>query len=53
MQACGSHTLPFLNLLFKSFTPYSQAFAGLKSLRAERWLGDAANKGMGEILIVC
>ena len=53
MQACGSHTLPFLNLLFKSFAPYSQAFASLKSLRAARWLGDAANKGMGEILIVC
>ena len=52
MQACGSHTLPFLNLLFKSFAPYSLAFASLKSLRAERWLGDAANKGNGEILIV-
>ena len=52
MQACGSHTLPFLNLLFKSFAPYSQAFANLKSLRAARWLGDAANKGMGEILVI-
>jgi formylmethanofuran dehydrogenase subunit C len=52
MQACGSHTLPFLNLLFKSFAPYSQAFTSLKSLRAARWLGDAANKGNGEILIV-
>ena len=52
MQACGSHTLPFLNLLFKSFAPYSLAFASLKSLRAERWLGDAADKGMGEILVI-
>jgi formylmethanofuran dehydrogenase subunit C len=52
MQACGSHTLPFLNLLYKSFAPYSQAFASLNTLRAARWLGDAANKGNGEILII-
>jgi formylmethanofuran dehydrogenase subunit C len=52
MQACGSHTLPFLNLLYKSFAPYSMAFANLNSLRAERRLGDAANKGNGEVLII-
>jgi len=52
MQACGSHNLPFLNLLYQSFAPYSHAFANLKSLRAERWLGDAANQGNGEILII-
>lgn len=52
MQACGSHTLPFLNLLYKSFAPYSQAFANLNTQRVKRWLGDAANKGNGEILII-
>lgn len=52
MQSCGSHSLPFLQLLFKSFAPYSKRFAKLDCQRVERWLGDAANKGMGEILVI-
>ena len=52
MQHCGSHHLPFLNLLFKSFAPFSKSFAQLKNQRAERWLGDAAAQGMGEILVM-
>lgn len=52
MQYCGQHTLPFLTLLFKSFGPYSKPFANLTSLRAERYLGDSANQGVGEILVI-
>lgn len=52
MQACGSHTLPFLTLLLKSFAPYSTRFANSNAQRVKRWLGDAANNGMGEILLI-
>jgi len=52
MQDCGVHTLPFLNLLFKSFSKYNTSFSALDSLRAQRFVGDSAYGGNGEILIL-
>jgi len=52
MQDCGAHTLPFLNLLFKSFAKYNTRFSALNSLRVQRFVGDTAYSGNGEILIL-
>ena len=52
MQDCGAHTLPFLNLLFKSFSKYNTRFSALNSLRVQRFVGDTAYSGNGEILIL-
>lgn len=52
MQDCGNHTLPFLNLLFKSFSNYETAFAKLNTQRVRRFVGDAACSGNGEILVL-
>ncbi|MDD2832957.1 MAG: formylmethanofuran dehydrogenase subunit C [Methylotenera sp.] len=52
IQDCGTHTLPFLNLLFKSLAKYHALFADLKNLRVQRYVGDAAYKGNGEVLIL-
>jgi formylmethanofuran dehydrogenase subunit C len=51
IQDCGTHTLPFLALLFKSFRAFSTPFNRFKSLRAQRYAGDLACNGNGEILI--
>jgi formylmethanofuran dehydrogenase subunit C len=50
-QDCGSHTLPFLALLFQSFKAYSTKFNGIKSQRVQRYGGDLACDGKGEILV--
>jgi len=52
IQDCGTHTLPFLNLLFKSFSKYNTRFSTLNSLRVQRFVGDTAYSGNGEILIL-
>lgn len=52
MQDCGTHTLPFLRLLAKSFAGLDTVFKSLKLSRARRFVGDAANNGNGEILVL-
>lgn len=52
IQDCGAHTLPFLNLLFKSLAQYKTKFSSIQSLRVQRFVGDAACAGNGEILLV-
>lgn len=51
IQNCGTHTLPYLSLLFKSFKKYNTAFSQLSSQRVQRFVGDAAYKGNGEVLV--
>lgn len=51
LQDCGSHTLPFLSLMFKSFQGLPSKFAELNQNRVHRYAGDLANDGKGEILI--
>lgn len=51
IQDCGTHTLPFLALLFKSFSAFNTPFNALKNLRVQRYAGDLACDGNGEILI--
>lgn len=52
LQDCGTHTLPFLSLMFKSFGALPSKFAALNSNRVQRYAGDIANDGKGEILIL-
>jgi len=52
IQNCGIHTLPFLSLLFKSFTPFETQFSNITTRRAQRFVGDAACNGNGEILVL-
>ena len=52
IQDCGTHTLPFLNLLFKSFKPFNTQFSNIETKRVQRFVGDAACSGNGEILIL-
>lgn len=49
---CGMHTLPFLNLMFKSFGNLPGKFAGINKNRVQRYAGDLANDGKGEILVL-
>ena len=51
IQDCGSHSLPFLSLMFKSFRGLHSRFAQLQNNRVRRFSGDLANDGKGEILI--
>lgn len=48
----GTHTLPFLQLLFNSFADMPTEFSRLASSRVHRYAGDIANDGKGEILIL-
>lgn len=52
MQDCGSHTLPFLSLLFKSFAQFNTQFSHLSTQRVQRFVGDAAYNGNGEVLVL-
>lgn len=52
IQDCGSHTLPFLSLLFKSLAQYKTPFSQLNTQRVRRFVGDAAYKGNGEVLVL-
>ncbi len=51
IQDCGSHTLPFLSLMFKSFKSFPSKFAAINKNRVQRYAGDLANDGKGEILV--
>lgn len=51
LQDCGSHTLPFLSLMFNSFKHLPSKFAGIQRNRVQRYAGDLANDGKGEILV--
>jgi len=52
IQDCGTHDLPFLALLFQSFKPFSTKFNQVKTKRAQRFAGDLACNGNGEILLL-
>ncbi len=52
IQDCGTHSLPFLALLFQSFKPLKSAFNHVKSQRVQRYAGDLACGGNGEILVI-
>jgi formylmethanofuran dehydrogenase subunit C len=52
LQDCGTHTLPFLSLMFKSFASLPTKFAKISANRVQRYAGDIANDGKGEILIL-
>lgn len=51
MADCGAHDLPFLKLLAASLRDLPSAFSGLDSIRAQRYCGDIAANGTGEILV--
>lgn len=51
IQDCGTHTLPFLALLFNSFKVLSTRFNTIKNLSVRRYAGDLACDGNGEILV--
>lgn len=51
LQNCGTHTLPFLALLFASFKGLSTRFNTVKNMRIQRYAGDLACNGNGEILV--
>ncbi|TXL17740.1 formylmethanofuran dehydrogenase subunit C [Methylococcaceae bacterium HT3] len=50
---CGSHTLAFLPILFKSFAKFDSRFADATQAfnRVQRYGGDMAEKGRAEILV--
>lgn len=52
IQDCGTHTLPFLSLLFQSFKQYDTSFSNLNTQRVQRYVGDLACNGNGEILVI-
>lgn len=51
LQDCGTHTLPFLALLFRTFTTLPTRFNNIQSYRVQRYAGDLACDGRGEILL--
>lgn len=52
IQDCGMHTLPFLSLMYQSFAQFDTKFSSLSSQRVQRFVGDAACNGNGEILLI-
>jgi formylmethanofuran dehydrogenase subunit C len=52
IQDCGTYDLPFLALLFQSFTTLPSKFSNMKNQRAQRFAGDLACNGNGEILVL-
>ena len=52
IQDCGTHDLPFLALLFQSFKTLPSKFSHLKNQRVQRFSGDLACNGNGEILVL-
>ena len=52
IQDCGTHDLPFLALLFQSFKAFSSKFSTAKNQRVQRFAGDLACNGNGEILVL-
>ena len=52
IQDCGIHNIPFLVLLFQSFHTLPSKFSGVNSQRVQRFAGDLACNGNGEILVL-
>ncbi len=52
VQDCGTHTLPYLNLLLKSFKRFDTPFNQITSQRVQRFVGDLGANGNGEILVL-
>ncbi|HSI43411.1 MAG TPA: formylmethanofuran dehydrogenase subunit C [Methylotenera sp.] len=52
LQNCGTLTLPFLSLLYPSLKQYETSFNKITSQRVQRFVGDAAVNGNGEILVI-
>lgn len=52
IQDCGIHNLPFLALLFQSFKAFPSKFSAIKNQRVQRFAGDLACNGTGEILVI-
>jgi formylmethanofuran dehydrogenase subunit C len=52
IQDCGTHTLPFLALLFQSFKSLPTKFNAIKTFRVQRFGGDLACNGNGEVLVL-
>ncbi|HSF71881.1 MAG TPA: formylmethanofuran dehydrogenase subunit C, partial [Methylotenera sp.] len=52
LQDCGTHDLPFLKLLFNAIKPLKSKFSALNSMRAQRYGGDVACNGTGEVLVL-
>jgi formylmethanofuran dehydrogenase subunit C len=52
IQDCGTHTLPFLSLLFKSLKQHDTSFSHINTQRVQRYVGDLACNGNGEILVI-
>lgn len=52
MQDCGTHALPFLSLMFKSLKQYDTGFSNISTQRVQRYVGDIACNGNGEILLL-
>ncbi|MGB4812371.1 MAG: formylmethanofuran dehydrogenase subunit C [Methylophilaceae bacterium] len=52
IQDCGTHHLPFLALLFKSFKSLHTKFNVIQNQRVQRFAGDLACQGRGEILVI-
>ncbi|CAG1022655.1 formylmethanofuran dehydrogenase subunit C [Patescibacteria group bacterium] len=48
---CGSHTLAFLPILFGSFKSLNSKFAKTSFNRVQRYAGDMAEIGRGEVLV--
>ena len=46
------HTLPFLHLMFKTFSYLDTEFSQIKNQRIQRFVGDRACNGNGEILVL-
>lgn len=49
---CGWHTLPFLNILYKSFKTLDSKFAMLAKMRVQRFVGDVSGLGKAEMLVL-
>jgi formylmethanofuran dehydrogenase subunit C len=52
LQDCGAHNLPFLKLLLNAIKPLKSKFSALNSIRVQRYGGDIACSGTGEILVL-
>jgi formylmethanofuran dehydrogenase subunit C len=52
IQDCGAHTLPFLALLCSAFKPFLTKFNTIKTSRVQRYAGDLACNGNGEVLVL-
>lgn len=52
MQDCGTHTLPFMDIMLKTFKQLDSEFSSVDSMRVQRFVGDAAMQGNGEILFL-